>query len=294
MKIISRIKGGLGNQLFCYAAARRLSLHCNAELVLDNVSGFVRDKAYNRKYALNYFNVAGRFANRNELLQPFERARRGLLIQYNKSRSFRDRSYLKQEFREFDERLVSMRPNNDVIVDGLWQSEQYFIDVESEIRKDLIIKPPADSTNLELAEKIRSSNSVAIHVRWFDAPQGSQSHNASIDYYTRALAYINSNINPDKFYVFSDDPDASRKKLRIESDLCVYVSNNNTEHSAYLDMWLMQQCKHFIIANSTFSWWGAWLGANVNKCIIAPKSSIDGPKTTWNFAGQIPAKWIKL
>ena len=146
--VIPRILGGLGNQLFVYAAARRLALVNNAELAIDDVSGFRYDTQYNRHYQLDHFTIPCRKATSAECLEPFSRIRRKLLRRWNRRIPFEQRSYLVQEGYEFDSRLLDLRPTKKLHLEGNWLSENYFKDVEPQIRKDLQIYPPTDTTNL--------------------------------------------------------------------------------------------------------------------------------------------------
>ena len=292
-KIITRIKGGLGNQLFCYAAARRLALINNAELVIDDTTGFARDRQYRRKFALDHFHIPVRKATPAERLEPFERYRRGVMKWLSRSRPYGEKRYLVQEGLEFDERLLSFKAKDLLYVDGYWQSEGYFKDVEQIIRDDLRIVPPSDEQNQLMAEEIRKSQAVALHVRWFDAQDSTGSHNASADYYQRAIAFMDEKIDSPHYFLFSDDPVAARAKLALPEGRVTFVSHNQGDENAYADLWLMSQCQHFITANSTFSWWGAWLGCGKEKIVIAPDLHIDG-KTAWGFKGLVPKEWIKL
>lgn len=294
-KIITRIKGGIGNQLFCYAAARRLALANNAELVIDDTTGFVRDRLYHRRYMLDQFSIPVRKASPAARLQPFERYRRGLAKLINQSRPFHKRSYLEQEGIAFDHRLLDFKVNGTVYLDGYWQSELYFNDVANVIRQDLRIVPPSDETNRCLAEEIQSSYSVAVHVRWFENPDESALHNVAVDYYRRAVAMLEERYSSPRYFVFSDDPDAARSKLTLPESRTTFVSHNWRDENAYADLWLMSQCRHFITANSTFSWWGAWLGEREGAIVICPSFTIGkGHITAWNFAGQIPDRWLKI
>ena len=252
-KIIVRIKGGLSNQLFCYAAARRLALVNDAELVLDDVSGFRYDK-YKRRYQLDHFNIPCRKATPAERLEPFPRLRRYILKQMNKYRPFEKRTYIVQEGIDFDPRLLHIRFRGTIYLEGYWQSEKYFKDVEATIRRDLQIKPPSDAANLEMAERIQSCNAVAIHVRFFDKPCTSGSSNVSSDYYYRAVEAIKSMMPDAHFFIFSDQPQAARVLVSLPDDRVTVVEHNRGDENAYADLWLMTLCKHFIIANSTFSW----------------------------------------
>lgn len=147
-KIVTRIMGGIGNQLFCYAAARRLALVNHAELVIDDVTGFSRDRVYRRRYMLDHFNISARKATNYERMEPFERYRRGLAKYISKKLPFFEREYIEQERIEFDPRFLEYRTYNNIYIDGLWQSENYFKDVEDIIRDDLKIIPPTDLETL--------------------------------------------------------------------------------------------------------------------------------------------------
>lgn len=293
-KVVSRILGGLGNQLFCYAAARRLALVSNAELVLDDVSGFVRDHAYQRYYQLDHFSISSRKVTPAERLEPLSRVRRYLKRAINRRRPFAIRSYIQQEKVDFDPRLLTVKPKGTVHLEGYWQSERYFEDVASTIREDLRIIPPTDATNLDIAQRIRSCLSVAVHVRFFDAPQNQRGHNASEDYYALAVAKM-ATLAPDAHYfVFSDQPAAARARIPLPDERITLVAHNQGDEHAYADLWLMTQCQHFIIANSTFSWWGAWLANGAGKQVIAPGVEMREGVMSWGFDGLLPAEWIKL
>ena len=291
-----RLKGGLGNQLFCYAAARRLALKGNAELVIDDVTGFIRDKQYKRQFALEKFNISARLATPSERMEPFERYRRALAKWRERRKPYDERSYLEQEGRDFDPRLLTLRPRGDLYLDGLWQSEAYFKDVEAIIRRDLTIQPPSDRVNQEAAARIQDcENSVALHVRWFDAPgANAREHNVSRSYYQRALNYAQAKLGQPHFFLFSDDPRAAAKKLALPEASYTLVAHNVGDEFAYADMWLMSQCRHFITANSTFSWWGAWLGEKTNGEVLAPSPTTFQPVNAWCTKDLLPARWIKL
>jgi hypothetical protein len=293
-KIISRIVGGLGNQLFCYAAARRLALVNNAELVIDAVNGFVRDHDYQRHYQLDHFNIPCRKATPAERLEPLSRVRRYLKRAINHRLPFEERNYIQQEGVDFDPRVLAVKPRGTVYLEGYWQSDQYFKDVEPTIREELRIIPPKDEINLAMAKRIRGCLTVAVHVRFFDAPQEQGVNNAPGDYYARAVARMESLAPDTHYFVFSDQPAAARARIPLPEDRITLVSHNQGDENAYADLWLMTQCQHFIIANSTFSWWGAWLAERAEKQVIAPGFEITNSDriTSWGFEGLIPNSWI--
>lgn len=299
-KVICRVFGGLGNQLFIYSAARRLALVNKAVLVLDDVSGFKYDSTYQRHYQLDHFNIPCRKATVSERLEPFSRFRRALKREWNQLLPFEQRAYLVQEGVDFDPRLLHLIVNGTTYLEGYWQSERYFQDVEDQIRKDLKIIPPSDSINLTMAENIRAHNAVAIHVRFFDAPEpnddmveGANNNNAPDYYYHHAIKKVEQRIPRAHYYLFSDRPEAARACVPLPDDRVTLVAHNRGDENAYADLWLMTQCKHFIIANSTLSWWGAWLADNPQKTVIAPGFEKRDGKMWWGFDGLIPESWIK-
>lgn len=296
MKIVTMIKGGLGNQLFCYSAARRLAIVNNAELVIDDVSGFIRDHDYQRHYQLDHFNSPCRKATAAERLVPFSRFRRFLRRRFNRHRPFEARTYIQQEGIDFDARLlhVKVKPRSTVYLEGYWQSEGYFKDVESTIRSDLQITPPSDVINVKMGERIRDCMSVALHVRFFDSPQDAGGSNASRNYYDRAVAWMEAFAPGAHYFIFSDRPELARTIIPLPDERVTCISHNQGDKNAYADLWLMTQCRHFIIANSTFSWWGAWLADRSDKQVVAPGIEMRVGKMFWGFDGLLPEGWIKL
>lgn len=294
-KIISRIFGGIGNQLFCYAAARRLALVNGAELVIDEVSGFAYDTVYKQRYQLDHFSIPCRKATAAERLEPFLRVRRYCKRAYNRRRPFGERSYIQQEGIDFDPRLLQVKPRGTVYLEGYWQSEKYFKDVEETIRADLKISSPIDKANLEMVSCIRNTLAVAVHVRFFDAPNETLVNNTPGDYYARAVERMETLVPGAHYFVFSDQPEAARARIPLPDARITLVAHNCGDDMAYADLWLMTQCKHFIIANSTFSWWGAWLGIRKEKIIVCPGMKLTcGTITSWGFRGQIPDSWQKI
>lgn len=292
--LVTRILGGLGNQLFAYAAARRLSLVNNIELVIDTKSGFQYDHTYQRHYQLDHFNISCRKATAQERLEPFAPLRRFIRRTYSRFCPFQMRNYIKQVGVDFDASLLKAHPSGSVYIEGFWQSEGYFKDIEPAIRTELRITPPTDASNLNMAERIRSNLSVAVHVRFFDAPTEINGINAPIDYYAQAVAHMEKLFPDAHYFLFSDRPEDARARIPLPEERITCVSHNQGDEQAYADLWLMTLCQHFIIANSTFSWWGAWLAENKTKQVIAPGFKQLEGQAAWGFDGLIPASWIKL
>lgn len=294
MKVIPRIRGGLGNQLFAYAAARRIALSNDAQLIIDHISGFQFDHVYQQQYQLSHFNIAAPLATPADRLEPFAKLRRYLKRWVSQRVPFDKRSYIQQEGNAFDNRLLHLKLRGDLYIEGYWQSERYFADIADVIRNDLRITPPSDALNLRTSNSIRDCSAVAVHVRFFDTPDIMGDNNTTEYYYANALSIMQARVPDAHYFLFSDDVVAARSSINLPDHKVTVISHNPSDANAYADLWLMTQCKHFIIANSTFSWWGAWLSEHKDKIVIAPGFVIQGSKTAWGFDGLLPERWIKI
>ncbi|MCX7817490.1 MAG: alpha-1,2-fucosyltransferase [Syntrophales bacterium] len=292
-KVIVVMKGGIGNQLFCYATARRLALINSADLVIDDISGFIVDKHYRRKYYLDSFNTYGRKADSNERLKKPVFLFRNWLRFVNRMKPFYKRNYLEDKELVFDHRLLEFKVNGVLYLDGYWQSENYFKDITHIIKREIVPKFSPDPYTDYISRKMEGCSSIAIHRRWFDPPGSNSKHNLSTDYYLRAIEIIERLIPKGIFFLFSDNPVLASQELSKIKRRLIVVENHNKEDRTCLDLWLMTRCQHFIIANSTFSWWGAWLGEREHSIIITPKVIISGI-TSWGFEGLIPERWLKI
>jgi hypothetical protein len=298
-KLITRIKGGLGNQLFCYATARRLAMLNQAELIIDDVSGFTYDLAYKRKYALDVFHIHAKKASFFERMEPLGRLRRKLSRLVSLRHPLSRQYYILQEGVCFDPEILTLKLSHEVTYfDGFGQSEDYFADIEGVLRQDLLIKPPQDKKNQSMALEIGATQSVAVHVRWFNFDD-KNSGNVSDEYYRNALAEIRKRVSAPHLFIFSDQAKETAERFKVlTGDMKVtYVNHNKSEDMAYADLWLMSMCKHFVIANSTFSWWGAWLGEKKGASeIFAPNFIIEPATnvTAWGFKRLLPDRWNLL
>lgn len=181
---------------------------------------------------------------------------------------------------------------NDTLYDGYWQSERFFCHVAKDVRQVFKFNLHLISSLTQRCEKdISKCNAVSIHIRrgdyLCDVYQGGFSKCVSIEYYKRAIDYICQVVKVPTFYVFSDDMNWVKDNLLIPSP--IYVDWNKGEDS-WQDMYLMSRCRHNIIANSTFSWWGAYLNTHVDKIVIAPKK-------WWFYLEKddvVPSSWIRL
>lgn len=271
--VIVNLIGGLGNQLFQYAAGRSLSIAHQTNLKLD-ISGFEEYKL--RTYGLDPFCVQEVFASPVEIANVTGSSKKGL------SRFvFRARERLKPHFRRVVFSEPHFRPFNpdifktptNVYLNGYWQSEKYFADIKDIIRREFTLKYEPDSYNREMIKRISSANSVSIHIRrgdYVSNPVTNRIHGTcTLDYYERCVSLISRKIDKPEFFVFSDDPDWAADNLRL--DYPAVIVTHNGVIKAHEDLRLMSSCKHNILANSSFSWWAAWLNPNPDKMVYVPQ-----------------------
>jgi hypothetical protein len=290
------IAGGLGNQLFQYATARRLALQSDVPLTLDHLSGFPRD-FYKRRYLLDRFAIhADTIAPRSSYLSYRARLRRKLQVQINQRRDFADRTYVRERDSRFEPRLLDLRVTRPIYLEGYWQYEPYFRDIRETLCEELTLRGEHDAENLAFAARIRSVEAVCLHVRRLHGVPNSQDARPVMDptwkhyidpsYFEKAIALMAQRVANPHFFVFADYPDWAREHIRAPHPL-EFVTHNGADRD-YEDFWLMSLCRHFIVANSTFSWWAAWLGQDPRKIVIAPKDSI-GPDQVLKSA---PDSWL--
>ena len=299
--LVARITGGLGNQLFCYATAKRLAIVNGAELVLDNTSGFKYDYKFRRKYILNNFNISSRIAFNNEKFEPFGRIRRFINRKYCDFQKFQNKRYIRQIGIDFDSKILSLRLKEGLTYfEPFGQSEDYFKDIRYLLKKELIIKSDINNENIEFSKLIKDKNSVCVHIRWFNNYNIKDPSNIPSEYYLESIERALKKIDNPHFFIFSNDISLSKKILI--NHICnlnfTFVKHNSKDDSGIFDFWLMNQCKHFIIGNSTFAWWAAWIGElnHHNSLIFSPKNNIYSKKniTAWGFYKLIPDRWILI
>jgi hypothetical protein len=300
-KLIVRLKGGLGNQLFCYAAARRLAMVNDAELVLDAITGFKYDHLYHRNYALGSFHIPARMATSQEQMEPLGRFRRLIERKISERKPLAKRRYIQQVGVDFDPDIVTLRlQEGSTYFDAFGQSELYFFDIRKQLKQDLVMSEPVDQANQEMAKKIGQCPSVALHFRWFDAGVEPQYSNMSLAYYAQAVDQLISCTRDAHFYIFSDLPEQTVSLLAplLKGKPYTVVAQNKERGNAAADFWLMRQCRHFIIGNSTFAWWAAWLAeqSREDTQVFAPSKNVDPlhSVTAWGFPGLLPERWTIL
>jgi hypothetical protein len=292
--LIVRLYGGLGNQLFTYAAAYRLAYVNNCSLYIDDFSGFFRDKKYKRKYRLYLFNITGRKSIFLTLLGLFRVIFKKHIESKEILKSFEFRRLLIPEKHEFDSRLLDFNIHKPIMFEGSWQSEKYFTDIEKNIRNEFRFNWKIENSVKKIVDQIDLSSSVAIHMRDFSFSSGIVQSNMQDEYYCRAIDFFKELLPDVKYFLFSDNPTIFKNKIYLNQLNPSIVSETFTLADEIEELCFMSKFKYFIIANSTFSWWGAWLSEYNDKIIVAPKNQIDTGETAWGFDGLIPDRWIKI
>lgn len=288
--IVVQLIGGLGNQLFQYAAGRALA-EARQTIVKLDTSPFDTYKLH--AYSLPHFNISATIASQSERAlfessAPLTRVRR-------LSARLRGDPYRKvAESAQFNYTPSLFPESSNLYLSGYWQTEKYFKDVAPMLRFELTVRTMPDPVSADLAVRIKQANAVCIHVRRADYVSDSQTHSVhgacSVEYYQAAMMRLTETVASPHYFVFSDDPMWARANLHFDHP-ATFVSHNQADRN-YEDLRLMTLCKHFIIANSTFSWWGAWLGTNETKTVIAPAK---WSKTADAGATDIiPPTWIRL
>ncbi len=290
--ICIRLEGGLGNQLFQYATGRALAIRHSTELVLDTSAlNTILPGITSRSYELGHFNLVARFAKPKECRLPSWLRHLPALSKLISPW----RMYVENGL-GFNPRFTSL-PDNTFLV-GYWQSYRYFSDVRDMLISDLTLVTPMSAASNDIAIQIESSPSVAIHVRrgdYVSLASAANLHGALPSvYYIDAVREVSQAVHGARFFVFSDDPDWCRSNLQL-NNTAIYVAHNRGTDS-WQDLMLMSRCRHHIIANSSFSWWGAWLAdqrhrITANRFVVAPARWFSGQPYS-DLSDRFPPHWI--
>ncbi len=292
--IVVKLKGGLGNQMFQYAMGRNVSLTQNVPLKLD-ISWFENPGSDTpREYELKHFNILESFASKEEIQRFIKHTRLGKLRIKIIEKIFTEKyqSYITEGKTRLGSSKLQFGKNH--YLDGVWGSEKYFSDINGIIKEEFQLRNQSDVVNNRMADFINSVNSISIHVRRGDYVSNhitNQYHGlCTLEYYRRAIAEVAKTTKDPHLFLFSDDPQWVKDNIKINYPK-TYVTHNSSEQG-HEDLNLMSKCKHNIIANSSLSWWSAWLNSNSDKIIIAPS------KWSNNIAldsrEYLPKTWITL
>ncbi|WP_343652608.1 alpha-1,2-fucosyltransferase [Herbaspirillum sp.] len=281
--VVTEIVGGLGNQMFQYAAGRALSLRLGVPLTLD-ISAYERYVLH--AFGLNHFAI-------NAKLQKGRP--KTLFDRFLRRMGWRTPpTVLREASMEVDPRFFALE--GEVRLEGYWQSETYFSEVAEQLRKDFAFPPCSDPQNAEWFARIQADDrSISLHVRRGDYITNKQANavhgTCGLDYYQRAIDHLAQRIGTDmRFYIISDDPAWTAENLKLPFD-AFYISHNGPDKN-YEDMRLMSACRHHVIANSSFSWWGAWLNPSKDKIVVAPQRWFQADHMS--AKDLIPQTWVRL
>lgn len=287
--IFTSIYGGLGNQMFQYAIGKSISTASKVDFKIDTYK--INNSNYiSRDFSLSKFNISAELAEISEV-KKFHRSKYfdfifGKLYQRNIKLS--NKIFEKKTF-HFDKEMLSI---SNGYLDGYWQCFKYFEDIREILIKEFTLVDEMNFENKLILNQINELNSVSIHIRRGDYIKDKKNNTIynvfGMEYYHNAIDFITNKIDTPYFFVFSDDLEWASKNLELSNATYVDVNSKGYPEN---DLILMANCKHNIIANSTFSWWGAWLNHNPNKITIAPKrwmSTID------DLNDLYPQNWIRL
>ncbi|MDO8482547.1 MAG: alpha-1,2-fucosyltransferase [bacterium] len=284
--IIVKLEGGLGNQMFQYALGRSLSLQHKTLLKFD--SSYLKSTNQSGRFLeINAFQIKLEEATKEEIALY-----RGILPKIlDKLKKESQRKYILEKSYVFD---PSIAERNDGYFEGHWNSEKYFREYESVIRQDFQLKNPLSPKALEARQEItKSKNAVSIHIRrgdYVSIKKIADVHGAlPVSYYETACDKIIESNSDSQFFISSDDIEWAKENFP-KKYYATFLSSPEIPNAE--EMVLMSNCKHHILANSTFSWWGAWLNQNPNKIVITPKQWFVDPNRV--MKDLIPSSWIQI
>jgi hypothetical protein len=294
--VIVRISGGLGNQMFQYAAGKACALRnqCELKVELSTYDRPPRGQEAARKFELPVFlgevpvataadwETINRF-NQNKVYKAYNRVRKlvGLQPAY---------TYCQERVPMHFDPTILTSTGELLYIDGDWQNEKYFREIADILRQSFLPKGiQNDRRNHELSQQMAAAESVSLHVRRGDYLNNEVHKPCSLAYYQAAINKIQEQVTNPYFYVFSDDIAWARENLRFDAAHSSFV-DHNTGANSHKDLFLMSRCQHHIVANSSFSWWGAWLNPSSRKLVIAPEEWLTflSVKAT----DVVPESWI--
>lgn len=291
--IVTRLVGGLGNQMFQYAAGWSLARRLGAELLVDRTWLECEGQMFEtpRRYELGAFRLQARSAS-PELVSKLEQRGNSRLNRLCRRLGLTASPVVFYETSQaFDARFKAI--SGDLLLVGYWQSEKYFAAFADEIRSEFGLRDSPSDRNRELIEQMRATNSLSLHVRRGDYVSSEATNRfhgvMPIAYYRDAVRAVTERAGPVEIFVFSDDIDWCKREIEIPGRQLHFV-DHNTRGSE--DMRLMSSCRHHILANSSFSWWGAWLNLDPGKVVVAPARWFQEPSV--DTSDFLPEGWLRL
>tara|TARA_B100001540_G_scaffold51537_1_gene46496 strand:- start:386 stop:1315 length:930 start_codon:yes stop_codon:yes gene_type:complete len=305
--LIIRISNGLGNQLFMYASAYGISKNLTRNLLIDNESGFKSSKNIS-DYLLNNFEITSEIApDENKFNSTCGYLKRKLLLKtdfFRKNKFFYLEKKNQDKITYYTDDFKNKLFNYNMYVEGYFESEKYFANYKSSILSEFKFKNPYFYQNNSFFNSIRHSNSVALCIRQNRFIEGRNNNNElnrkkswdftleQIDYINKSVEVIKSKISNAKFYLWSNDfKNLDSNFFNFDYQNINLDELNDSVDKRILGLYLLTNCKHFVVTSSSFNWWGAWLSTNQNKIIIRPshfKNFTINNKDLW------PEKWLSV
>lgn len=292
--VISQIIGGLGNQMFQYAAGKALAEFYGVEFKID-ISGFKEYKEHG--YFLDKLAISAPVADENEIAPFFKykppsgRILKLALEKFDFLIPYGTKKIFFEPYFNFNRRFFKLPAN--IYLSGYFQSEKYFKNIEAVIRKEFVLKEKAGELYKELANSINNVNSVSIHFRRGDYVTNQSLNKVfgtpPLNYYYAAVEKIIKTTKDPHFYIFSNDLEWVKNNFKLTLP-ATYVFSPFIKN--YEELFLMSACKHNIVANSSFSWWGAWLNNHPDKIVVAPKQWLQWKKI--NTQDIVPLDWVRI
>jgi len=281
---IIKLKGGLGNQLFQYAFGRLIASRRGEELKIDKDIMTAENDTY-RLYGLGHFNIKAELANPVEV-----KAAKYPYGLFSKAWRLVKAKVFRIYHVGYESRMLGTKAS---YLDGYFQSYKYLEPIRSELIQEISLKEDLNLKYADLVSEMKAVNSVAIHIRRGDYVNDAKTKAAhfvcDLAYYQKALALVKKKMANPVFYIFSDDINWAKDNLSAEEKI-VFVSK--PEMKDYEELMLMSCCRHNIIANSSFSFWGAWLNQNDDKVVIGP--SLWNKKLPGAYRYLMPESWIRI
>ncbi len=283
----------MGNQMFQYALGKQLARQLGTEMKFDltnllyrnNPPGFVY-----RDYDLDVFRVEADFLQSPALLRTVFNLRNRYLSLGLRYVYLRKQAVYKEPHFHFDPSVLAA-PQEGVIYNGWWQSPRYFAGVEDKIRRDFQFSRPLLPESEALLARIRESNSICLNVRRTDFLQDAILNATNRAYFLRAADHLGRALSEPRFFIFSDDVAWCRENLGLDFPTeVVGHEHKGWKFGNYLR--LMQACRHFIIPNSSFAWWAAWLNTGPEKTVVAPANWFTDPSI--DTSDLVPATWLRM
>jgi hypothetical protein len=294
--IIVELIGGLGNQLFQYANAMNLAKQLGRDVFFD--LEFFNNDEFKKYYKLDKFNtkvIPAKIEDSRKIKKRTitPRIARRILRKLGSDGYYNKSNYFDESWFEAND-SIELNKKMNIFVSGYFTDKKYFDNIKDQILEDFKLSVPLNESNITILNKIQNTNSVSVHIRRGDYVTNPFFTTVNLEYYHRAMKYMESLVENPKYFIFSDDMNWVKNNFSMMVNFeYVEINDMNTD---FMELFLMSRCKHNIIANSTFSWWGAWLNPNTKKNVVAPYSWFEDEVSQANYENNylVPIEWTKM